>query len=107
MAYTGEFELLVLLAILRLGDRAYGVTVLEELERETARSLTLGTVYKTLGRLEQKRHLQSRIGPPTRQRGGRHKKLYTVTAAGLEAARRALADLRQLAAGLSPDLRIP
>jgi len=107
MAYTGELELLLLLVVLRLGDRAYGITVLEELERETARSLTLGTVYKTLGRLEQKGHLQARIGPPTHLRGGRRKKLYSVTAAGLEAASRAMADLRQLATGLSPNLRIP
>jgi PadR family transcriptional regulator PadR len=107
MIYTGEFELLVLLAVLRLGDDAYGVTVLEELKRETSRILTLGTVYKTLGRLEQKGHLRARIGPPTRQRGGRRKKLYDVTPIGLEAARRSLSDLRQLAEGLRPEMKIP
>lgn len=107
MGHTGEFELLVLLAILRLGDDAYGVTIREELERETSRTLTLGAVYKTLGRLEGKGHLRARVAPPTRERGGRRKKLYELTAAGVEAARRSLADLRQLARGLQPELRLP
>ena len=107
MGHTGEFELLVLLAILRLGDAAYGVTIREELERETSRTLTLGTVYKTLGRLEGKGHLRTRMAPPTRERGGRRKKLYNLTPTGLEAARRSLADLRQLSEGLTPELKIP
>jgi len=107
MGYTGEFELLVLLAVLRLGEDAYGVTVLEELERETSRTLTLGAVYKTLGRLEVKGHVQTRIAPPTQERGGRRKKLYTVTSSGLEAARRSLADLRQLVRGVEPEVEVP
>ena len=107
MGHPGEFERLVLLAILRLGDGAYGVTVREELETETSRTLTLGTVYKTLGRLEGKGHLRSRVAPPTRERGGRRKKLYQLTPTGLEAAQRSLADLRRLAAGLAPELELP
>ena len=107
MGHTGEFELLVLLAILRLGGDAYGVTIREELERETSRTLTLGTVYKTLGRLEGKGHLRTRVAPPTRERGGRRKKLYDLTATGMDAVRRSLADLRQLAEGLEPELRLP
>lgn len=108
MAHPGEFELLVLLAVLRLGeDHAYGVTVLEELERETSRRLTLGTVYKTLGRLESKGYVATRVAPPTRERGGRRKKLYTVRPAGLDAARRSLADLRRLAGGLEPEVQGP
>jgi len=107
MAHTGEFELLVLLTVLRLGDDAYGITVLEELERETSRTLTLGSVYKTLGRLEQKGYLRARVAPPTRERGGRRKKLYDLTSTGLKAARRSLADLRQLVKGLEPELKIP
>lgn len=107
MAHTGEFELLVLIAILRLGDDAYGVTILDELERRTTRTLTLGTVYKTLGRLEQKGYLRTRVAPPTPQRGGRRRKLYAVTAAGFCAARHSLADLRQLVQGLEPDLQLP
>jgi PadR family transcriptional regulator PadR len=104
MGYAGEFELLVLLAILRLGSDAYGVTVLEELERETSRDLTLGTVYKTLGRLEAKGYVRTRVAPPTRERGGRRKKLYQLTSAGLDAARLSLADLRQLVRGLEPEV---
>ena len=52
--YLGEFELLILLAILRLGDDAYGVTIRDELERETSREVTVGAIYKTLGRLQHK-----------------------------------------------------
>jgi DNA-binding PadR family transcriptional regulator len=107
MGHTGEFELLVLLAILRLDGDAYGVTILEELERETSRSLTLGAVYKTLGRLEGKGWVTARVAPPTKERGGRRKKLYGLTPPGLEAARRTLADLRRLADGLEPELRTP
>jgi PadR family transcriptional regulator PadR len=107
VAHTGEFELLVLLAILRLDDDAYGVTVLDELERRTARTLTLGTVYKTLSRLEQKGYVRTRVAPPTQQRGGRRKKLYSVTAAGRRAARHSLSDLRQLVQDLEPDLQLP
>jgi PadR family transcriptional regulator PadR len=104
MGYPGEFELLVLLAILRLGDDAYGVTIREEVERETSRTLTLGAVYKTLGRLEGKGYLDTRVAPPTRERGGRRKKLYTLTPAGQETARRSVADLRRMTKGLEPEL---
>jgi len=107
MNYPGEFELLVLLAILRLDDEAYGVTVREEVERETSRTLTLGTVYKTLGRLERKGYLETRVGPPTGERGGRRNKLYALTPVGREAARRSLADLRRMTAGLEPELELP
>ena len=107
MGHTGEFELLVLLAILQLNRDAYGVTILEELERGTSRSLTLGTVYKTLGRLEGKGWVTTRVAPPTRERGGRRKKLYDLTPTGLDAARRTLADLRQMARGLEPELETP
>jgi len=107
MAYPGEFELLVLLAVRRLGDDAYGVTIRDELERETSREVTLGTVYKTLGRLATKGHLEARTGAPTAERGGRRKKLYRVTASGREALARSLADLRRLAEGLEPGLEAP
>ncbi|MCG6990203.1 MAG: PadR family transcriptional regulator [Gemmatimonadetes bacterium] len=107
MGHTGEFELLVILAVRRLADDAYGVTILDELEERTSRTLTLGTVYKTLGRLESKGYLETRTAPPTRERGGRRKKLYEVTATGLEVARSSLADLRKLTEGLEPDLEVP
>jgi DNA-binding PadR family transcriptional regulator len=107
MSAIGEFELLVLLAVLRLGTTAYGVTIREELERETSRTLTLGTVYKTLGRLEGKGYLETRVAPPTRERGGRRKKLYDLTDPGREAARRSLVDLRRMTRGLEPELELP
>jgi DNA-binding PadR family transcriptional regulator len=107
MGYPGEFELLVLLAILRLKDDAYGVTIREEVEAETSRTLSLGAVYKTLGRLEGKGYLQTRVAPPTRERGGRRKKLYGLTPVGLEATRRSLADLRGMTDGLEPELELP
>jgi DNA-binding PadR family transcriptional regulator len=107
MRHAGEFELLVMLAVLRLGSGAYGVTVREELEKETSRTLTLGTVYKTLGRLEAKGYLRSRTSEPTAERGGRRKKLYQVTPSGLETIRYSLADLRRLAEGLNLELEMP
>lgn len=107
MSHAGEFEILVLLAILRLKGGAYGVTIREELESETSRRLTLGTIYKTLGRLEDKGLLASRASEPTAERGGRRKKLYEVTPTGMSAVRDSLADLRRLAAGLDPELGVP
>ncbi len=107
MAHTGEFEMLVMLAVLRLGGGAYGVTIREELETETSRTLTLGTIYKTLGRLESKGYLRSHASEPMAERGGRRKKLYEVSAAGLRAVRRSLADLRRLAHGVDLELEAP
>lgn len=107
MGQTGEFELLTLLAIARLDDRAYGVTIRDTLEDRTSRSVTLGAIYKTLGRLESKGLVQVSIAPPTAERGGRRKKLYTLTEDGLAAVRGTLADLRHLAQGLEPELGAP
>jgi PadR family transcriptional regulator PadR len=103
-AYLGEFEMLVLLAVLRLRDDAYGVSIRDELERETSRQVGLGALYKTLGRLDLKGYLGTRLGDPTPERGGRRKKLYRLTAAGQSALRQAVADLRRLSSGLSREL---
>lgn len=107
MGQTGEFEVLTLLAIARLGEDAYGVTIRETLEGRTSRTVTLGAVYKTLGRLESKGLVEVAIAPPTAERGGRRKKMYTLTEAGLAAVRTTLSDLRQLAQGLEPELQLP
>lgn len=107
MGHTGEFELLVLLAVRRLDDDAYGVSVLQELEDRTSRTLTLGTIYKTLSRLVAKGFLDTQVAAPTGERGGRRKKLYALTDAGLEAAQKSLDDLRRLTDGLAPDLETP
>lgn len=106
MGYPGEFELLVLLSVMRLRNGAYGVTIREEVERETSRVITLGAVYKTLGRLEGKGYLEASVAPPTRTRGGRRKKLYTLTPAGLETTRRSLSDLKRMTEGLAAELKL-
>ena len=98
--YLGEFELLVLLAILRLDQDAYGVTIRDALEAETSREVALGAIYKTLGRLEDKGYLSSRLGDPTPQRGGRRKKLYRLEPLGSRAVKQSCADLRRLTRGL-------
>lgn len=76
--YIGEFEELVLLAILSQGDNAYGVTIRESLEDATGRSIAIGSLYTTLSRLEDKGLVQSWIGEPTAERGGRAKRHYKV-----------------------------
>ncbi len=96
----GEFEQLVLLALVRLGDEAYGVTVHEELERRAGRDVALGAVYKTLARLEAKRLVAARLGEPTAERGGRRKRHYRVTRLGHRTLARNLATLQRMTAGL-------
>src|SRR5579872_4203177 len=92
----GQFELMVLLAILRLGDDAYGVPIAEELHEATGRDVLLGSVYAALDRLEAKKLLTSTMGDPTPERGGRAKRYFKITPQGLReirAARRALVKL--------------
>lgn len=84
--YLGELELVVLLAVARLADDAYGVSVREEIEGRSGRALSLGAVYSTLYRLEEKGHVSSGRGEPTAERGGRAKRLYRVEASGARAA---------------------
>ena len=103
----GEFEQLVLLALLRLGDQAYGVPVREEIAARTGRKVSLGSVYTTLGRLEAKRLVQTTLGEPTPERGGRRKKFYRLLPAGERALNHALAGIRQMTAGLRPLLERP
>ena len=76
--YIGEFEELVLLAILNQGENAYGVTIREALEQATNRSITIGSLYTTLSRLEEKGLVESWTGEPTAERGGRAKRHYKV-----------------------------
>jgi len=96
----GEFEQIVLLAILRLGDEAYGVTIRDEIRQRTGRSTTPGALYTTLDRLEQKGFVSSRLGDPTPERGGRAKRYYSVSAAGAEAVERAQRSFQSLLEGL-------
>jgi PadR family transcriptional regulator, regulatory protein PadR len=79
----GEFEHIVVLAILRLKERAYGVTVRQEIQLRTNREVSIGAVYATLDRLEIKGYVHSHCGDPTPERGGRSKRFFHVTAKGL------------------------
>jgi DNA-binding PadR family transcriptional regulator len=81
----GEFEHIVLLAILRLGDDAYGVTIRNEIQERTGREPAPGALYTTLDRLEDKGLLTSTLGDPTPQRGGRAKRYVKVSASGMKA----------------------
>src|SRR5437870_5184902 len=83
----GSLEHIVLLAVLRLRDTAYGMTVRQEIASITGRDVTIGAVYTTLTRLESKGFICSRAGEPTAERGGRAKRYYEVTAVGREALR--------------------
>ena len=96
----GGFENLLLLAILRLGDRAYGVTIRLELLDSAGRDVAVGAIYTGLDRLQQKGFVTSWNGEPTRERGGRAKKFYRVTPSGKQALKETHRALRQLAAGL-------
>jgi PadR family transcriptional regulator PadR len=96
----GEFEQLVLLAILRAGDEAYGVPIRRAIADSSRRDVSLAAVYKTLTRLEEKGLVVARVGEPTPERGGRRKRYYTVTAAGRRAVRQSVDVLRRMARGL-------
>lgn len=82
-----DFELMVLLAILRVGDEAYGVPIGREIEQTGGRRVTLAAVYAVLERLEQRGLVASVMGAPTPQRGGRAKRYFRVTSRGLRATR--------------------
>jgi len=101
----GEFEQLVLLAVLRLAGEAYAVPVRREIGERTGRTPARGAVYATLERLEAKGYLESRLGEPVAERGGRPRRYYRVRPTGaraLEASREALQRMWQ---GLRPKVR--
>jgi PadR family transcriptional regulator PadR len=97
-SYLGEFELMILLTLIRLGDNAYGVPISKELFDKTGREVALGSVYAALERLERKGFVSSTFGDPTPARGGRAKRYFRTTLSGLrevETARTALTNLWQ------------
>src|SRR5438046_10520033 len=98
--YLGEFEHIVILALLRLADRAYGVTVRQEIEARTGREVSIGAIYATLERLEAKGYVKSQFGDPTPERGGRAKRFFNVTAKGISAVNRTHSALQSLTAGI-------
>jgi len=97
----GEFEQVVLLAVLRLGDNAYGVTIREEIAACTERHPSPGALYTTLDRLEDRGLVNSKFGDPTPQRGGRAKRFFTVTRSGLQAVARVQRGYQRLLKGVS------
>lgn len=91
---------MVVLALLRLEDRAYGVTVRQEIELRTKREVSIGAIYATLDRLEAKGYVKSRLGDPTPERGGRSKRFFHVTAKGVVAVNRTHRALESMTEGL-------
>lgn len=85
--YLGEFEQLVLLAVMRLGPESYGVTIRQEIEARTGRDVSLGAIYPTLDRLEAKGYVRSHTGEPTSARGGRSKRHFVLLPEGEKALR--------------------
>jgi DNA-binding PadR family transcriptional regulator len=101
----GEFEHMVLLAVMRLGqEQAYAVAVLDELEQRTSRAIARGSVYVTLDRLETKGYLRSWLADPTPERGGRAKRYYALRPRAVEALRESRRALVALWAGLEREL---
>jgi len=96
----GDLEQLVLLTILQLGDDAYGVTIENILREKAGRDLAMASVYTTLDRLETKGYLESSLGEPSAERGGKRKRYFRVNAAGQRAVRDSLTALHALTAGL-------
>ncbi len=98
----GELEHLLLLAILRLGKGAYGVTMRREIEERTGRPVSLGSIYPTLDRLEEKAYVSSFMSEPTKERGGRSRRYFQLEKAGRDALERAHAVFAAMWEGLEP-----
>lgn len=100
----GDFEQLVLLGVLRLGDDAYGAAIRQEIHARSGRDVSINAVYTTLDRLEGKGLLRSWEGSPTPQRGGRRRKFYALRPSGIIAMRHAYHAFRSMADGLEGQL---
>ena len=105
MKRLGEFEQMILLALVRLGDDAYGVTIKEEIETQTGREIYVGAVYTALARLAKHGCVSSRVGEPTPERGGRRKKFYTLEPAGEASLTRTLNAYRGMTSGIEAELQ--
>lgn len=80
--HLGEFEQLVLLALMPVGTHAYGLAICKDIEQRTGRAVPIGGTYAALDRLEEKGHVESWLGEPTPERGGRAKRYYRITGLG-------------------------
>jgi PadR family transcriptional regulator, regulatory protein PadR len=96
----GEFEQIVMLALLQLGSEAYGATVCAEIEKRGGRDVSVSAVHTTLERLEQKGLVKSRLGDPSPQRGGKRKRHYDVAALGMKALQASYRSIRNMADGV-------
>jgi DNA-binding PadR family transcriptional regulator len=101
---VGEFELLVLLALVRLGNGAYGAAIRREIQERTGRDVSVGTAYMGLGRLQEKKMIASYVGLPTAQRGGRRRKHYLIDKEGERALGRAYRAILAMSEGIAPEL---
>jgi PadR family transcriptional regulator PadR len=99
-SYLGEMELMVLLAVVRLGEDAYGVPISKELLILAGREVALGSIYAALDRLEQKGFVTSSLGDPTPERGGRAKRYFHVTPSGVRSLKTTRAALTNLWSGI-------
>ncbi len=108
-SYLREFEQLVLLSVLRLGEDAYGGRIRTDLEGTAHRSVSIATIYVALSRLERRGFVRSGMSDPTPVRGGKSKKYYAVEAEGKQALREAKATLERMwkGAGTALDARLP
>lgn len=102
--YLGEFEHLVMLAVLRLGENAYGVPIRETIQDRAQRPVSFGAVYSTLRRLRKKGYVTSMEGDPQPVRGGRARKYFALEERGLEVLRKAQERLARMTTGLEGQL---
>jgi PadR family transcriptional regulator PadR len=102
--HLGEFEHIVLVAVLRLGSGTYGAAIRREIEARTKRSLTVGALYRTLDRLEAKGYVRSWLGEPTAERGGRAKRHFDVRPLGVRTLRASREAIAAMWDGLEPQV---
>lgn len=105
--YLGEFEQLLLLALVQLGADGYGARIRGVIEARTGRVISPGAVYTALDRLERRGLVSSWLGEPTAQRGGKRKRHYRLEPAGLMLLRRSREALTRMSRGLKPGLGMP
>jgi len=100
----GGFQQFVMLAVVRLDNEAYGARIQDEIERTVGRPVAISTVYVTMERLERRGYVASWLADPTPTRGGKAKRFYRVTKAGLKALRQSREELRRMWKGLESRL---
>lgn len=101
--FLGEFEQILLLALVRLEKQAYGMAIRDEIEARTGREVSIGSVYSALDRMERTGFVTSRLGDPTSARGGRAKRFYELERSGVVALHRSRAALSSLWEGVELD----